>query len=163
VAGKRRRKELIQRRAHAYSTERIDNPTIRSNTPGRIGRNKPTPPSISSTQPAAINARRFNIAYWMQPDRGSICQPSKFIGWHNKARDGALLRVPGALTSKESHYGSIACLMVAFTWMARRLEESHPPPRAFTRLTEVTRRWPRICVARRCVSRRFCSALITSR
>ena len=61
VAGKRRRNEVIQRRAQAYSTERIDNATTTSNTPGRIGRNKPTAPSISRTQPATINARRFTM------------------------------------------------------------------------------------------------------
>src|ERR1041385_8215729 len=68
----------------------------------------------------------------------------------------------GAL-NEDQHYGSRACFTVAFTRMACRLEESQPPPSVFTRLTDVTRRWPRICVASRWASRRFSSAVITSR
>ncbi|HEX3153871.1 MAG TPA: hypothetical protein VHV32_04560, partial [Candidatus Angelobacter sp.] len=65
-AGKRWSNVLIQRRAHAYSMERIDKAITKSSTPGRTGRNKPIAPSTSKAQPAALNATRFTMTYWMQ-------------------------------------------------------------------------------------------------
>ncbi len=69
AAGKRRRSAVTQRRAHSYSTERMDKPIIRRSTPGITGRNNPAAPSRSRNQPDAIRATRFIFGYWMQTDR----------------------------------------------------------------------------------------------
>ena len=79
--GNRRLRAETQRRAHAYSTERIDNAISTINTPGTIGRNRPAAPTTSSTQPATISVRRFIMrSLLMQSDSASIhCAVNKII------------------------------------------------------------------------------------
>jgi len=59
--------------------------------------------------------------------------------------------------------GDTASVTCGLTWTAARLSASQPPPRAFTRSTDVTSRWP--CITAACCSllRRTCWAVTTSR
>jgi hypothetical protein len=59
--GTRRRRAVNHRRAHLYSTERMDRPTTRRRMPGRTGRNSPAEPNTSRDQPDAIMPTRFML------------------------------------------------------------------------------------------------------